>query len=69
MNYEYDVRFVPMSKKGWRDFGATLNDLPRDGWELFMAVPITEIRSYWFGLTNGGTTMMTHYYRREIPAP
>ena len=40
MNYEYKEIYIPVGKKGWKELGSTLEELPSEGWELFMAVPI-----------------------------
>jgi len=45
VNYEYTELYIPVGKKGWKELGSALVDLPAEGWELFMAVPITELTS------------------------
>ena len=64
MDYEYTMRYIPVRRKGWYELGEALSELPEQGWELFMAVPITEVSAYWFGLSGGKTTAIVHYFRR-----
>ena len=64
MTYEYTMKYIPVKKKGWRDLSESLRELPADGWELFMAVPITEASLIWFGYSGGKTTAIVHYFRR-----
>ena len=64
MAYEYKMKYIAVKKKGWQELGEVMAELPSDGWELFMAVPITEVSAYWFGLSGGKTTAIIHYFRR-----
>jgi hypothetical protein len=64
MTYEYTLRYIPVKKKGWQELGEAMEDLPVQGWELFMAVPITKVSAYWFGLSGGRTAAIIHYFRR-----
>lgn len=64
MAYEYTMKYIPVGRKGWRELGGALTELPGQGWELFMAVPITQVSAYWFGLSGGKTTAIVHYFRR-----
>jgi hypothetical protein len=64
MAYEYTMRYIPAKKKGWQELGEAIAELPAVGWELFMAVPITEASFSWFGWTGGRTSAIVHYFRR-----
>ena len=64
MTYEYTERYIPVGKKGWRDLGSALVDLPADGWELFMPVPIFSLTAWWPGISGSRTTAIVHYFRR-----
>jgi hypothetical protein len=66
MRYEYKEVYVQVGKKGWRELGSALVDLPADGWELFMAVPIIGLTSIWFGISGSRTNAIIHYFRRPI---
>ncbi len=65
MAYEYQMKYVAVSKKGWKELGEALAELPGDDWELFMAVPVTVFTAYWFGLSGSRTSAIIHYFRRE----
>jgi len=67
VTFEYTMRYIRVQKKGWRELGEVITELPAEDWELFMAVPITEVGAYWFGLSGGRTTAIIHYFRRPIP--
>jgi hypothetical protein len=60
------MRYIAVKKKGWRELGAAVVDLPAEGWELFMAVPITDPSFNWFGWSGGSTTAIVHYFRRPL---
>jgi hypothetical protein len=64
MNYEYTEVYVEVGKKGWREMGAALVDLPEAGWELFMAVPIIGLTALIPGISGSRTTAIIHYFRR-----
>ncbi len=67
MNYEYREIYIEVGKKGWRELGSALNELPNDGWELFMAVPVIgPTWGVWLGLTGGRTRAIIHYFRRPL---
>jgi hypothetical protein len=66
MNYEYTMKYIRVKKQGWRELAELLSDLPADGWELFMAIPITQSSLIWFGNAGGKTTAIVHYFRRPI---
>ena len=66
MRYEYTELYIPVGKKGWRELGAALVDLPAEGWELFMAVPIIGLTSILPGISGSRTTAIIHYFRRPI---
>ncbi|MGA7835781.1 MAG: hypothetical protein WCA31_11300 [Acidimicrobiales bacterium] len=67
MTYEYTEIYTPIGKKGWRDLGTALNELPAEGWELFMAVPIISLTAVLPGISGSKTTAIVHYFRREKP--
>ena len=62
--YEYTEVYIQVGKKGWRELGAALSDLPADGWELFMAVPIVSLTALMPGISGSRTTAIVHYFRR-----
>jgi hypothetical protein len=64
MAYEYTEIYTPIDKKGWRDLGTALSDLPAQGWELFMAVPIISLTALIPGISGSKTTAIVHYFRR-----
>lgn len=64
MTYEYKEIYTPIGKRGWRELGAALSDLPADGWELFMAVPIISMTALIPGISGSKTTAIVHYFRR-----
>jgi hypothetical protein len=64
MNYEYTEVYIPVGKKGWQVLGSALVDLPADGWELFMAVPIISLTAWIPGISGSRTTAIIHYFRR-----
>lgn len=64
MKFEYTELYIPVSKKGWRELGSALDDLPADGWELFMAVPIISLTAFIPGISGSRTTAIIHYFRR-----
>lgn len=66
MRYEYTASYIPVEKKGWSEFGTALEELPREGWELFMAVPITSLSALWVGLSGSRTSAIVHYFRRPL---
>jgi hypothetical protein len=65
MAYEYTEVYTPVGKKGWRELGSALVELPADGWELFMAVPIISLTAYIPGISGSRTTAIVHYFRRQ----
>jgi hypothetical protein len=65
MTYEYTELYIPVGKKGWKELGAALVELPQDGWELFMAVPIVGLTALLPGISGSRTTAIVHYFRRE----
>ena len=64
MDYEYTALYIPVAKKGWQELGAALVDLPTEGWELFMAVPIISLTAFIPGISGSRTTAIIHYFRR-----
>jgi hypothetical protein len=64
MAYEYTEIYIPVGKKGWRELGNALVDLPKEGWELFMAVPIISPTAFIPGISGSRTTAIVHYFRR-----
>jgi hypothetical protein len=64
MSYEYKELYIQVGKKGWRELGSALVDLPADGWELFMAVPVIGITAVIPGISGSRTTAIIHYFRR-----
>ena len=66
MRYEYTEKYIRVGKKGWLELGAALIDLPSDGWELFMAVPITSLTAIMPGISGSRTTAIIHYFRRPL---
>jgi hypothetical protein len=66
MTYEYREIYTPIGKKGWRELGVALNELPADGWELFMAVPIISLTALIPGISGSKTTAIVHYFRRPV---
>jgi len=64
VNYEYTELYIPVGKKGWKELGSALVDLPAEGWELFMAVPITELTAIIPGISGSRTSAIIHYFRR-----
>jgi hypothetical protein len=64
MAYEYTMEYIPVMKKDWQELGELLRDLPADGWELFMAVPVNQASVIWFGNSGARTTAIVHYFRR-----
>jgi hypothetical protein len=69
MNYEQAELYIPAGKRGWRELGWALVDLPADGWELFMAVPIIELTAIIPGISGSRTTTIIHYFRRPKVRP
>jgi hypothetical protein len=65
MAYEYLPVYIEAGKKGWGELGAKLEQLPQEGWELFMAVPITGLTAIVPGLSGSKTVAIVHYFRRE----
>ena len=53
-----------MGRKGWRELGEALRELPNEGWELFMAVPIVSLTAWIPGISGSRTTAIVHYFRR-----
>jgi hypothetical protein len=66
MRYEYKELYIPVGKKGWRELGSALAELPGEGWELFMAVPIIGLTSIIPGISGSRTNAIIHYFRRSI---
>lgn len=66
MSYEYKQIYIPIAKKGWRELGSALEDLPAEGWELFMAVPIIELTAWMPGISGSRTSAIVHYFRRPV---
>jgi hypothetical protein len=64
MRYEYKQIYIPIAKKGWSELGSALEELPSEGWELFMAVPITEMTAFIPGISGSRTSAIVHYFRR-----
>jgi len=54
MRYEYTEKYIPVGKKGWRELGAAMVELPSEGWELFMAVPINSLTAFIPGISAAG---------------
>jgi hypothetical protein len=67
MRYEYKQIYIPIAKKGWRELGNALVDLPAEGWELFLAVPITSLTAIFPGYSGSRTSAIVHYFRRPVP--
>ncbi len=67
MTYEYTEIYTAIGKKGWRELGTALNELPAEGWELFMAVPIISLTALMPGISGSKTTAIVHYFRRAKP--
>jgi hypothetical protein len=65
MSYEYTEVYISIGKKGWRELSDALRQLPEQGWELFMAVPITSLTAIFPGYSGSRTTAIIHYFRRE----
>jgi hypothetical protein len=65
MVYEYTELYIPVGKKGWRELGSALEELPSQGWELFMAVPIISLTAFIPGISGSRTTAIVHYFRRQ----
>ncbi len=66
MPYEYQQIYIPIAKKGWRELGTALVELPSEGWELFMAVPIISLTAFIPGISGSRTTAIVHYFRRPV---
>ena len=66
MRYEYTEKYIRVGKKGWRELGGALLDLPSEGWELFMAVPVTSLTWVLPGICGSRTTAIIHYFRRPL---
>jgi hypothetical protein len=66
MRCECTEKYIRDGKKGWRELGAALIDLPSDGWELFMAVPITSLTAIMPCISGSRTTAIIHYFRRSL---
>jgi len=66
MRYEYKEVYIKVGKKGWRELGSSLVDLPAEGWELFMAVPIVGLTSLIPGISGSRTDAIIHYFRRPL---
>jgi hypothetical protein len=66
MHYEYQQIYIPIAKKGWRELGTALVELPSEGWELFMAVPIISLTAFIPGISGSRTTAIVHYFRRPV---
>lgn len=67
MAYEYTMKYIPTKRKGWQELVELTVDLPAEGWELFMAVPVTAMSAIWFGLSGSRTVAIIHYFRRPMP--
>lgn len=65
MTYEYTEIYIPVGKTGWKELGSALVELPAQGWELFMAVPIIGLTAFIPGISGSRTTAIVHYFRRE----
>jgi hypothetical protein len=65
MSYEYTEVYTVIDKKGWRELGDALRELPEQGWELFMAVPIIGLTALIPGISGSRTNAIVHYFRRE----
>lgn len=66
VRYEYTSLYIPVGKKGWRELGSAMVDLPAEGWELFMAVPIVGLTAIIPGISGSRTTAIIHYFRRPL---
>jgi hypothetical protein len=66
MTYEYTERYIKVGKKGWKELGSTLVELPAQGWELFLVVPITELSAVMPGISGSRTSALIHYFRRPL---
>ena len=66
MRYEYKQIYIPIAKKGWRELGSALEELPAEGWERFMAVPITSLTAIMPGISGSRTSAIVHYFRRPV---
>jgi hypothetical protein len=66
MRYEYKQKYIPISKKGWSELGSALEELPSEGWELFMAVPIIPLTAILPGISGSRTSAIVHYFRRSL---
>jgi hypothetical protein len=66
MRYEYKQVYIPIAKKGWRELGSALEELPSEGWELLMAVPIIEMTALMPGISGSRTSAIVHYFRRPV---
>lgn len=66
MRYEYTEKYIPVGRKGWQELGTALLDLPSEGWELFMAVPIISLTAIIPGISGSRTTAIVHYFRRPL---
>ena len=64
MSYEYTASFTRVGRKGWRDMGHDLATLPAQGWEMFLAVPITGPAFFMPVGWGSRTVAIIHYYRR-----
>ena len=63
VRYEYTARYIPVAKKDWSELGTALEELPREGEELFMVLPITSLSALWIGISRSRTTAIIHYFR------
>jgi hypothetical protein len=66
MRYEYRQIYIPIAKKGWSELGSALEELPSEGWELFMAVPIISLTAIIPGISGSRTSAIVHYFRRPL---
>lgn len=67
MSYEYKELYIPVGRKGWKELGGALKELPAAGWELFMAVPVIGLTAIIPGISGSRTTAIIHYFRRPVP--
>jgi len=64
VSYEYTELYIEVGKRGWRELGTALVDLPAQGWELFMAVPVIGLTGVIPGISGSKTVAIIHYFRR-----
>ena len=58
--------FIPARKKGWKELGSAMVDLPAEGWEPFMAVPIIGLTASIPSISGSRTYAVIHYFRRPL---